>query len=368
MEKATAFLRRYIKYWILMGAPALLLLWFELFKGNRAVMNFTADYITTPVKQGLAMLVNVLPFSMTELLIVLLILFGLFWLAKAVVELCRKPQKGERLLRKLFCVLSAVLLGWSSLTLLWGVNYYTDTFQEKSGITAQAATAEKLAETAAYFAKKVNETAPQVKRDEAGRVAVTVDEIFAGTEQVRTAFDRLAGFLPGSCYQPKPLFFSEVMSMVNCTGFFSPYTGEANINVHVPVYTIPATITHELAHQRAVASEQEANFVAIMVSTESGLPEYEYSGWMLGYVYLNNALASADYDRFAEVYATLSDTVRADLAENSAYWQRYRTPVSELADSISDQRLKSYGQEQGIKSYGAVVDLLIAYYGGGTAD
>lgn len=356
--------RRYLVYWILLGISLLLSVLFELLKENRTVMNGFADYVTTPLKQGMALLWNWIPFSVGEALILLAILLVIVWLGKTFFDLLKKPGKGYVLLQKLLCILCAVSVGITSFTLLWGVNYYTDTFQDKSGIRAVSSSAAELAEVTRYFARMTNETATGIKRDAEGHIAEDVDEFFAAYEQLDAVFEREMDYLPGRCWCPKKVFFSRFMSRINCTGVFFPYSGEANINVDAPLSLIPSTIVHELAHQRAVASEQEANFIAIRISTESGLPAYTYSGWLLGYIYLNNALYQADYELFLEVYEGLSDVVRLDLAEHSAYWKQFETPVADIADSISDQRLKSYGQQQGIQSYGAVVDLLVAYYGG----
>lgn len=43
---------------------------------------------------------------------------------------------------------------------------------------------------------------------------------------------------------------------------------------------------------------------------------------------------------------------------------QFESPVSKAADSAYSGFLQSYDQELGSKSYGAVVDLLVAYYGG----
>ena len=53
-----------------------------------------------------------------------------------------------------------------------------------------------------------------------------------------------------------------------------------------------------------------------------------------------------------------------DILANNAYWQQFESPVSKAADSAYSGFLQSYDQELGSKSYGAVVDLLVAYYGG----
>ena len=126
---------------------------------------------------------------------------------------------------------------------------------------------------------------------------------------------------------------------------------------------MPSTVTHELAHQRGVASEQEANFISIVSCLASDDPAYVYSGYLSGYVYLTNALYTVDYDRWLELYNLLSDDVVADLRANSRYWNAHRSQVTEAHDKLYDSYLKNYDVDIGIKSYGAVVDLLMSYYG-----
>ena len=64
------------------------------------------------------------------------------------------------------------------------------------------------------------------------------------------------------------------------------------------------------------------------------------------------------------IYHGLDPRVQADLQDNNAYWAQYQdTHLSKAANSAYEGFLKSYGQSLGVKSYGAVVDLLAAYYG-----
>ena len=116
-------------------------------------------------------------------------------------------------------------------------------------------------------------------------------------------------------------------------------------------------------HQRGIASEQECNFIAIAVSLASGDPVYRYSGLLMGYVHLGNALYRADPDRWQVIRDTLPDTVVADLRQNSAYWAAFEGPVNDAASKVYDSFLKSNGESRGVQSYGTVVDMLMAYYG-----
>lgn len=66
---------------------------------------------------------------------------------------------------------------------------------------------------------------------------------------------------------PKGVRFSTALSAMDFTGFYFPFTGEANLNIDSPACYLPSTIAHEMAHQRGIASEQECNFIAIAAST-----------------------------------------------------------------------------------------------------
>ncbi|MDE7260572.1 MAG: DUF3810 domain-containing protein, partial [Oscillospiraceae bacterium] len=212
------------------------------------------------------------------------------------------------------------------------------------------------------FSQKLGETAGQVARDENGVFAVDRDSIFALSPCIYENITQEFPFLEREDRVPKKMLFSRLFSAMNFTGFYSPYTGESNLNVDSPACLLPANIAHELAHQRGIASEQECNFLAIAAATTSDYVVYQYSGYLMGYIQLSNALYRADRDRWEAVSATLPETVLADLRYHSAYWAQFDGLTAKVSTKIYDTSLKSYGQTSGIQSYGTVVDLLVAYY------
>ena len=162
--------------------------------------------------------------------------------------------------------------------------------------------------------------------------------------------------------QPKGIAFSKVMSAMNFTGFYFPFTGESNVNMDSPAMLLASTCAHELAHQRGIASEQQCNFLAVLACTRCDDANYNYSGWLLGYIHLSNALYRADREAWQEVRDSLPAEVLADLRSNSAYWSHYRGLTAAFTQSLNDKMIKTYGDALGTQSYGAVVDLLVAYY------
>lgn len=337
---------------------------FQLLRSNRSAMNWLADHLTSPIKQIGTALCDLVPFSVSEGVIYLLILLCFGFLVMLIVDPVRK--KGRRLtilLSRGLAALCAGLAFYTAFVYLWGVNYYTDGFQEKSGIYAAPPTTEQLAQTTAWFAQKLNESGAQVRRNEQGLYNEDIQQVIADSQGLYNSIATEFPFLVGEDVRPKPFFFSEILSWINTTGFFFPWLGESNFNNHSPACDRPATIAHELAHQRAIASEQEANFIAVLVSTRSSSAAYRYSGYLLGYTYLNNALIKADESQWREIYDTLSPEVLADMETIREYWTHYDNLITQAANSVTDQRLKNYGQELGIQSYGAVVDLLVVYFG-----
>ena len=95
---------------------------------------------------------------------------------------------------------------------------------------------------------------------------------------------------------------------------------------------------------------------------ESGDRAYTYSAALLAYIHLGNALHGADYDAWLQVYGSLCESARNDLRQNSEYWDQFKTKAAVASEAVYTSFLQSHGQELGMQSYGACVDLLVAYY------
>jgi hypothetical protein len=153
------------------------------------------------------------------------------------------------------------------------------------------------------------------------------------------------------------------MSQTEITGIFFPFTMEANVNVDVPDYSIPVTMLHELAHLRGFMREDEANFIAYLAGIKSDNVELNYSGTMLALIIAGNALYDQSPELYFEIRKGYSDGVINDIRANSMYWQQYEdTVVSTISNKINDTYLKVNAQADGVKSYGRMLDLLLANY------
>ena len=329
---------------------------------DTARMRALSAQLVQPVHRALARLTARLPFSLAEWLYAVFIAGVLLYISAELVLLVLRPERLKRVYR-LLVRLAALGLGvYALFCLLWGAYYYGDDFITRSGLDRGEISAEDLALTTRYFADRLNAYAPEVPRDAAGLCRTDRAAVLRRSADVLRAAAQKFPCLQGPAVPAKGMFFSRVMSLIDFTGFFCPFTGEANVNMDFPEAFFAATVAHELAHQRGVAKEQEANFVAVLAALESGDPDYCYSACLMAYMHLGNALAAADPGALRTVYAGLHDGVKADLLANNAYWAQFETPVQAVTNGVYEGFLQSYEQTLGMRSYGACVDLLVNYY------
>ena len=344
----------------LLGAGVLAL--FYALRHNRPLMQALSVRLVQPLHHALARLTARLPFSLAEWLYAAFLAGASAYI---LTELALLLLRGERLKRlyRLLVRLAALGLGvYALFCLLWGVYYYGDDFIARSGLEMGEVSAQDLERVTRWFAENLNVYGAAVPRDGDGLCRTDRAAVLARSPLVFRAAAEKFPCLAGPEVPAKAMFFSRVLSVMDFTGFFCPFTAEANVNADFPEALFAATVAHELSHQRGVAKEQEANFVAVLASLESGDADFAYSACMLAYIHLGNALADADPDALRRIYSGLDPGVTADLLANNAYWAQFDTPVQTVTNGVYEGFLQSYEQTLGMRSYGACVDLLVHYY------
>jgi hypothetical protein len=356
-----------LPYVLLLAIPAALLGLFRLFRGNEAVMNWIIRHITSPYQRGVSWLADWVPLSLAELFYGVAIVALLLFVVRSIVLLVKRPGKLTRLVRRIVVLGAAVLIFYTGFTLLWGVNYYGSTFSEESGLERRGATAQELYQLTVSFIQEANDLADSVTRDEDGLFAEPDANIFADSATIYEGISQEYPFLSGYVRSPKPMVTSRLLSYLDFTGFYFPFTGEATLNVDAPSCLLPATVAHELSHQRGIANEDEANFVAILACLRSGNTTYRYSGCLMGYIHLSNALYKADKALWQQAHDQLSASVLADIQQNNSYWAQIKSTLpgstaTQVSNTVYSSFAASYGEEDVMQRYGACVELLVAYY------
>jgi hypothetical protein len=158
----------------------------------------------------------------------------------------------------------------------------------------------------------------------------------------------------------KPVLLSPLMSYLGIGGIYAPFTGEANVNATLPDWDRPFTVCHELAHQRGFAREDEANYLAYLACRSHPDRDFQYSGTFQAALYVLGALYAADRPAYDAVRPSLPPPLERDLAALAAWRARYKSRLSRVQDRVNDTYLRTQGQREGVRSYGRMVDLLLA--------
>ena len=238
-----------------------------------------------------------------------------------------------------------------------GINYYASSFSSYAGLEDGTYTVEELDDLCSELVELVNEAAKNGRQTYRENRSAWRAESVKAMQAAGEKFSCLSGFYP----KPKEALVSQILSVQQLCGVYSPFTVEANFNGDMPDYNVPHTLCHELSHLKGFMREDEANFIGYLACVSSENEAFRYSGYLTGWVYAGNALARIDRKLYIELTNQLCEEARLDLDENSEFWNRYESKVSEAATQMNDTYLKMNSQSEGVKSYGRMVDLMLSY-------
>jgi hypothetical protein len=312
----------------------------------------------------ISFLTSLAPFSLTELAVVLggpvLLALLIVW----IIRLARRPGKlsrAGRLLRRLAWTASLLYLLFM---LLHGLNYARQPVAVSFGLPARDRTADDLRETAIWLAEQTTLARGLGAEDERGvfRLRDGIQDTLRQASLGYAAAARDYPLLDGIALRPKGVLLSHLWSYTGVIGIYMPFLVESNVNVDVPHYLIPDTALHEIAHTRGFAREDEAGFLAFLTGIAHENADFAYSVLLDTTIRCLSALAGVDEAGYKTAASLLSDGVWRDLAANAAYWKQFEGPIQETSTRINDAYLQANLQTDGVRSYGRMVDLVLAWH------
>ncbi len=334
---------------------------YALFLISESFADFFNRYISSFFRAALAYITSPLPFSVAELAILLLPV----WVVLITVLITRRyGDTLKELLYGIVCICSALALIFALFAVGFAPAYRGKTLDKKLGLERNDVSAQQLYDTAIVLVELIEEEKENIlySGDGFSVMPYGYDEM---NRKLLAAYDNICDeyeFVQRLDSRIKPVMLSKLMSYTHITGVYTFFTGEANLNVEFPDYSLPFTAAHELAHQRGIARENEANFMAFLVCKSSDDAYIRYCAYLNMYEYVASALSSADSELYMKAYQELPLCVKGELSAYSEFYDTYRdSAVSNVSGAINDTFLKLHGTE-GTKSYGMVVDLAVAYF------
>lgn len=261
--------------------------------------------------------------------------------------------------RRACAVVAAAASAYLLFLACWGLNYRRLPFAATSGLDVAPVAVAELVELGGALVAESN--ASRVGRREDGQAVFRAEEdVLAraprGNARLRAAWPALAGPTP----RPKPALASPLLARLGIAGIYVPFTAEPLVNALLPEAERPFSAAHEIAHAQGIAREDEANFVAALACLSHDDDDFRYSGALVASFYVLGALRGVDAGAARDLEAQRSDAVRRDIAAIAAWNARYEGALQEAGERVNDAYLRSQGAREGVRSYGRMVDLLVA--------
>lgn len=322
--------------------------------------DFVNEGISHYLRSTLALINGVFDFSIFEFLII----FSPFILGVIVYIAFRSFKRRDTAWRFVVNLASVLLLVLSVHILALGVGYKTTPVATRMDLNESDISHEELCEVAAFLSDEINLLAPQVKRDENGvfESGYSYAELSSVIAKSYSDLTETYDLPPAHNGRAKGVILGGAMSRLGITGIYTSITGEANVNTAYPDYVTIFTTAHEMCHQRGILRENEANFVAYLITSTSDDINLRYSAALNMFSYISSAIYKTDKEGYYALWSNICQEAKVDYVAANEVSDKYGdTIIEKISDWINDLYLESNGTE-GIVSYSKVVELMVAYY------
>jgi hypothetical protein len=301
-----------------------------------------------------------LPFSVGDVLYGLLILWLIGKLVTGIKIIFKKQATLAGFAAGAGKGLRILLITYILFNAFWGINYNRMGIASQLQLKMEKYNGDDLKMINGLLLEKVN----ACKQALVNRPFIypANQQLFSKVKEAYVQAEKIYPFLKYKPVSLKPSMWSWLGNYMGFTGYYNPFTGEAQVNTLVPKFLQPFTSCHEVAHQLGYAKEMEANFVGYLSAAASKDTLLHYSVYLDMFMYSNRNLFATDSVAANEYRKQLAPAVINDLKEWRAFNIKHRNPIEPVFRWIYGKYLQGNQQPQGVLSYDEVTGFIIAYY------
>lgn len=301
-----------------------------------------------------------IPFSIGDVFYSVLILL-LVWVVVLSVRCFFLGQKW-RGIRVISRYITWATIFYLIFNFFWAFNYYKPTLREQYKIE-EYSTEELKPIVEDLFSKCVTQRR-LVKEDKNGVFDFKRKEFYSALNKELKhpkGIDLYYTKIPRKSFKKYSLF-SIFMRYFGVSGYYNPFTGEAQITRLTPDTSIPFTMAHEQAHQMGYAPEFEANFIGFLSCVQSDSEALKYSANYKALKYALREIYSQDSTYVIHKLDSFSEGMKRDYEAEKIFRKKYSGVADEAFSAMNNAYLKANQQKDGVQSYNRFVELLVGYY------
>jgi hypothetical protein len=179
------------------------------------------------------------------------------------------------------------------------------------------------------------------------------DELRAAFGQVQQRLTDAPAAVPG---RVKRSIYGPYFRWTSVDGMVNPFALEVLANPDLLPFEQPFVAAHEWAHLAGFADESEASFVGWLTCLRAGA-DAQYSGWLYLYWQVSGEVTAEER---AMLWSALDAGPRRDVEAIVERLRRGQLPLLRNASwRVYDQYLRANRVDEGIRSYGEVVTLIL---------
>ena len=242
---------------------------------------------------------------------------------------------------------------------LWGLNYDRLGIAYQLRLRVHPYTTDELKMLTATLIRRLNETdsLALVRRPELDTSRCVFGGAITAYDGLGREDDRFRYPFPSV----KSSLFSYIGLYIGYSGYYNPFTGEAQVNIRQLPFTQAYTTCHEMGHQLGYARENEANFAGYLSARRSPDPAFRYSTYFDLCMYAAAEMYSRDSLFVKEQVKLLHPAIRKDYRDQRAFSRKYANPLETRVWQLYGGYLRANRQPKGIVTYTEVTAWLIAY-------
>lgn len=312
---------------------------------------------------------SVIPFSVGDIFYFLLAIYLLLEISLLLKCLFSAPKSTRLKLAglKLMRLTGILAILYIQFYLSWGLNYSYRSILRENNIKVRPASSNEVDSLCRFLINRCAAEKRFLQTDKTEK-HLTTAEILISTRQTYLTGNSNNALIKGLKLR-KPVrislklsLYSRQLNYMGVSGYFNPFTGEAQVNQAIPEVELPFTSCHEVAHELGYSYEYEANYIGYLVSTTDKNIAFRYSGHFEALLYALPALRRRDSVAFKHIIKLIPAPVLADIRADFLFWQNYQGQTEKLISLFYTGYLKANNQPQGMQSYADLVPLLCAYY------
>ena len=308
----------------------------------------------------LRLLFGWIPFSIGDILYLGVGCWLLWKLIKNIRLIVKKEINGKTILLKILNLILALTFVYIIFNVFWGINYDRAGIGRELSLTNMRYDTSELLVIRQLLLQKVNSSKSSLTHNH--EFYPSKNELFKKAERSYQEAQKEYPFLRFERLSIKSSLYGRLGNYIGFTGYYNPFTGEAQVNTTVPKFLQPYIATHEMAHQLGYAKENEANFVGYLAAVNSTDTLFHYSAYLELFLYANREVYYFDSASSRKSFELLIPGVKKDIAELRRFNLDHESFIEPWITWLYGKYLKLNQQPQGMHSYNAVVGMLIAYY------